>query len=195
MRLPLAFPTRRCPSCARAGNRPPLDCRADASRADSGCRKFRTGRWRRSGADEDVRRSRSRRRISTQRQKVVRHPRTGRRLFPVAARRVGEGPEGRDVVDGFFVARHASGLLLDDAWDPLGMRATASVGLTLEETPAACVLGYRGCLEGVNARHWSTVLFAAVFVGVGEGALAAATEALRGSATPRTLGRRWPGAA
>jgi alkylation response protein AidB-like acyl-CoA dehydrogenase len=99
--------------------------------------------------------------------------------FLCAARRVGEGPEGQDVVDGFFVPRHASGLLLDDAWDPLGMRATASVGLTLEETPAACVLGYRGCLEGVNARHWSTVLFAAVFVGVGEGALAAATEALR----------------
>jgi alkylation response protein AidB-like acyl-CoA dehydrogenase len=31
-------------------------------------------------------------------------------------------------------------------------------------------------LEGVNARHWSTVLFAAVFVGVGEGALAAASK-------------------
>jgi alkylation response protein AidB-like acyl-CoA dehydrogenase len=101
--------------------------------------------------------------------------------FLCAARRVGEGPQGQDVVDGFFVARNAPGLLLDDAWDPLGMRATASVGLTLEETPATCVLGYRGCLEGVNARHWSTVLFAAVFVGVGEGALAVATEALRGS--------------
>jgi alkylation response protein AidB-like acyl-CoA dehydrogenase len=58
------------------------------------------------------------------------------------------------------------------------MRATASVGLTLEDAPAAHVLGYRGCLEGVNARHWSTVLFAAVFVGVGEGALTAATNAV-----------------
>jgi alkylation response protein AidB-like acyl-CoA dehydrogenase len=101
--------------------------------------------------------------------------------FLCAARRAGEGPDGKDIVDGFFVARHAPGLVLDDAWDPLGMRATASVGLTLDGAPAAALLGYRGCLEGVNARHWSTVLFAAVFVGVGEGALAAATDALRGS--------------
>ncbi len=97
--------------------------------------------------------------------------------FLCAARRVGEGLEGKDVVDGFFVDERRPGLLLDNAWNPLGMRATASVGLTLEETPAACVLGYRGCLEGVNVRHWSTVLFAAVFVGVGEGALAATTDA------------------
>jgi alkylation response protein AidB-like acyl-CoA dehydrogenase len=98
--------------------------------------------------------------------------------FLCAARRVGEGAGGKDIVDGFFVARDAAGLVLDNAWNPLGMRATASVGLTLEGTPAASVLGYRGCLEGVNARHWSTILFAAVFVGVGEGALAAATKAV-----------------
>jgi alkylation response protein AidB-like acyl-CoA dehydrogenase len=94
--------------------------------------------------------------------------------FLCAARRVGEGAGGKDVIDGFFVARNASGLVIDDAWDPLGMRPTASVGLTLDNTPAAAVLGYAGCLEGVNARHWSTVLFAAVFVGVGEGALSVA---------------------
>jgi len=98
--------------------------------------------------------------------------------FLCAARCAGEGRDGKDVIDGFFVARDARGLVLDNAWDPLGMRATASVGLTLEDAPAACRLGYRGCLEGVNARHWSTVLFAAVFVGVGEGALAAATNAV-----------------
>jgi alkylation response protein AidB-like acyl-CoA dehydrogenase len=98
--------------------------------------------------------------------------------FLCAARCVGEGAGGKDVIDGFFVAREASGLVLDNAWNPLGMRATASVGLTLNDTPAACRMGYRGCLEGVNARHWSTVLFAAVFVGVGEGALAAATSAV-----------------
>jgi alkylation response protein AidB-like acyl-CoA dehydrogenase len=94
--------------------------------------------------------------------------------FLCAARRVGEGAGGKDVIDGFFVARNASGLVVDDAWDPLGMRPTASVGLTLNQVPTAAVLGYPGCLEGVNARHWSTVLFAAVFVGVGEGALAVA---------------------
>src|ERR1700722_14894886 len=51
--------------------------------------------------------------------------------FLCAARRIGEGAGGKDVIDGFFVARNASGLVVDDAWDPLGMRPTASVGLTL----------------------------------------------------------------
>ena len=101
--------------------------------------------------------------------------------FLCAARRVGEGRDGKDVIDGFFVARTAAGVTLDNAWDPLGMRATASVGLSLDQAPAASVLGFSGCLEGVNARHWSTVLFAAVFVGIGEGALDAATQGVGGS--------------
>lgn len=90
--------------------------------------------------------------------------------FLCAARRF-DPLQGKDVVDGFFVARDAAGLTIDDRWNPVGMRPTASVGLTLADTPAEAVLGYPGCLEGVNARHWSTVLFAAVFLGVGEGAL------------------------
>jgi alkylation response protein AidB-like acyl-CoA dehydrogenase/mannose-6-phosphate isomerase-like protein (cupin superfamily) len=92
--------------------------------------------------------------------------------FLCAARRNdGPGGEGRGVVDGFFVSREAAGLTLDECWDPVGMRPTASVGLTLEGAAAEAVLGFPGCLEGINARHWSTVLFAAVFLGVGEGAL------------------------
>jgi alkylation response protein AidB-like acyl-CoA dehydrogenase len=90
--------------------------------------------------------------------------------FLCAARRT-DGGAGPGVVDGFFVARDARGLTVDDRWDPVGMRPTASVGLTLEGAAAEALLGYPGCLEGVNARHWSTVLFAAVFLGVGEGAL------------------------
>ena len=66
------------------------------------------------------------------------------------------------------------------------MRPTASVGLTLEGAPAEAVLGYPGCLEGVNARHWSTVLFAAVFLGVGEGAL---REGVRQTATDAVWAR------
>ncbi|MFO0841394.1 MAG: acyl-CoA dehydrogenase family protein [Gemmataceae bacterium] len=89
--------------------------------------------------------------------------------FLCAARRA--EPSGKDVIDGFFVARNAAGLAIDDKWDPLGMRPTASVGLLLDGAVADAVLGYPGCLEGVNARHWSTVLFGAVFLGVGEGAL------------------------
>jgi alkylation response protein AidB-like acyl-CoA dehydrogenase len=95
--------------------------------------------------------------------------------FLCAAKRT-DGPAERAVVDGFFVAREAAGLTVDDRWNSVGMRPTASVGLELHNAEAAAVLGYPGCLEGVNARHWSTVLFTAVFLGVGEGAL---REALR----------------
>jgi alkylation response protein AidB-like acyl-CoA dehydrogenase/mannose-6-phosphate isomerase-like protein (cupin superfamily) len=91
--------------------------------------------------------------------------------FLCAARRCDGGPDDGRVVDGFFVARDTPGLTVDDRWDPVGMRPTASVGLSLDGAPAEAVLGFPGCLQGVNARHWSTVLFAAVFLGVGEGAL------------------------
>ena len=91
--------------------------------------------------------------------------------FLCAARRVPECPDACSIVDGFFVSRHAEGVTVDDRWDPAGMGPTASVGLTLEEAVAESCLGYPGCLEGVNARYWSTVLFAAVFLGVGEGSL------------------------
>lgn len=84
--------------------------------------------------------------------------------------------DGRQI-EGFFVARDATGVEVDDKWQALGMRTTASVGLTLSDAPAAAVFGYPGCLTGLNARHWSTLLFAAVFGGVGEGALLHAQEA------------------
>ncbi len=87
-----------------------------------------------------------------------------------------------DVVDGFFVARDAKGLTLDSAWSAWGMRSTASVGLTLDGAEASANYGYTGALSGVNARHWSTILFAAVFVGVGEGASVLAAEAVSAEA-------------
>jgi alkylation response protein AidB-like acyl-CoA dehydrogenase len=85
--------------------------------------------------------------------------------------RVEEGP-----LDAFFVARDAEGVSLLDDWDALGLRATASVGLTLEQAKASATFVYPGAISGANARHWSTVLLAAVFAGIGEGALAAAAE-------------------
>ncbi|MEA3190155.1 MAG: hypothetical protein QOD77_737 [Thermoplasmata archaeon] len=80
----------------------------------------------------------------------------------------GRTPDG---VEGFFVPRDAPGVVVGDDWDGFGMRTSASVTLRLDDAPAAAVLGYRGALRGANARHWSTLLFGAVFVGVGEGAL------------------------
>jgi butyryl-CoA dehydrogenase len=96
--------------------------------------------------------------------------------FLCAAKRNSSENDSKQVVDGFFVAKDALGLSLDGNWNALGMRTTASIGLTLRDTPAAALLGYPGCLEGINARHWSTVLFAAVFVGIGEGAIATAIQ-------------------
>jgi alkylation response protein AidB-like acyl-CoA dehydrogenase len=103
---------------------------------------------------------------------------TGAKAFATA------GPDGDaflcaartpERVEGFFVARDAPGATLGDDWDGLGMRTSASVTLRLDDAPAAAVLGYPGSLDGgVNARHWSTLLFGAVFLGVGEGALAEA---------------------
>jgi alkylation response protein AidB-like acyl-CoA dehydrogenase len=88
-------------------------------------------------------------------------------------------------LDAFFVARTAPGLVLSEDWDALGMRSTASVGLSLECTPAERVFMYPGAIAAVSARHWSTVLLGAVFVGVGEGALEAATPAARRSSWAR----------
>jgi len=89
-------------------------------------------------------------------------------------------------LDAFFVARTAVGVSLSDDWNALGMRATASVGLTLEDAPAEATFVYPGAIDAVNARHWSSLLMAAVFVGIGEGALEAALEcAPRGSSWAR----------
>jgi alkylation response protein AidB-like acyl-CoA dehydrogenase len=86
-------------------------------------------------------------------------------------------------LDAFFVARSAAGLTLADDWDALGMRATASVGITLEHAEAAAVFVYPSAITSVNARHWSTLLLAAVFVGVGEGALEVARRSIASSAS------------
>ena len=98
----------------------------------------------------------------------------------------GAATNHREVVDGFFVPRSAPGLALDDKWNPLGMRTTASVGLRLDDAPADALMGYPGCLEGASARHWSTVLFTAVLVGLGEGALALGVHA-----APPGAGGQW----
>lgn len=77
-------------------------------------------------------------------------------------------------LDAFFVARSAQGLRLSEDWNALGMRATASVGMTLEQTPASATFLYPGAIVGSNARHWSTLLIASVLLGIGEGALESA---------------------
>lgn len=76
-----------------------------------------------------------------------------------------------DTVDAFFVARQQKGVQVLKDWNALGMRATASVGLVLENARTESVFVYEGAIDAVSARHWSTLLIASVFVGIGEGAL------------------------
>lgn len=86
-----------------------------------------------------------------------------------------ETPQGTETtirIEGYFVHRDAPGVTFNDDWNPAGMRPTASVGLNLEYTPAERIYAYPGALESVNARHWSTLLFSAVSLGIGQAALA-----------------------
>lgn len=77
-------------------------------------------------------------------------------------------------LDAFFVAREAEGVTVAESWHALGMRASSSVGMRLAGAPAAATFLYPGAIGGVNARHWSTLLLGAVFVGIGQGAVRAA---------------------
>lgn len=91
------------------------------------------------------------------------------------------------LLDAFFVARDAEGLTLADDWDALGMRLTASVSIRLQSVVATAPFLYPGAIACVSARHWSTLLLAAVFVGVGEGVVrAACTRGARTSSFART---------
>lgn len=85
-------------------------------------------------------------------------------------------------VDAWLVAADAPGVLWDDGWDALGMRATESVSLRLADAPAEGLLGYRGMLLSHNARHWSTLGFAAVFAGLARAAVEEARPAAGTSA-------------
>jgi alkylation response protein AidB-like acyl-CoA dehydrogenase len=103
--------------------------------------------------------------------------------FFMCAARNGTGP-----VDAFLVSREAPGLKLGDRWSALGMRSTESVSLAMEDAPAEALLGYPGMLEGHNMRHWSTLAFAAVFLGAGR----ALFDAVRFTSAARSaLGQTW----
>lgn len=74
------------------------------------------------------------------------------------------------IVEAYLVSASAPGLTYVGNWDAVGMRGTESLAIQLQAAPAEDVLGYRGMLEGPNARHFSTLGFAAVFAGVARGA-------------------------
>jgi alkylation response protein AidB-like acyl-CoA dehydrogenase len=79
-----------------------------------------------------------------------------------------------------FLVPAGDGLLVQETWDALGMRATASQDLHIDvEVPSGALLGG---LEGLAlvvaqlAPHWMVASYAAVYVGVARAAIDAAVE-------------------
>jgi len=56
-------------------------------------------------------------------------------------------------------------------WSAMGMRSSESVVLRFDSAPVVGLLAYAGLMDGVNQRHWSTLSFTAIFVGIAESLL------------------------
>jgi alkylation response protein AidB-like acyl-CoA dehydrogenase len=88
----------------------------------------------------------------------------------------------QSVVSQFLVPATSDGLYVEQTWDSLGMRATASHDLHLDVTvPADRLLGGVEGLALVVAQlmpHWLVASYAAVYVGVAQAAVDAAVEHL-----------------
>jgi alkylation response protein AidB-like acyl-CoA dehydrogenase len=100
--------------------------------------------------------------------------------YLVAARRAGSDAEP---VISYFLVPADAGLEVEEDWDPLGMRATASHTLHVDATvPAEALLGG---IEGLvlplaeAMPQWLVASYAAVYVGVARSAVAQATTYLR----------------
>jgi alkylation response protein AidB-like acyl-CoA dehydrogenase len=92
------------------------------------------------------------------------------------------------LVSQFLVPADTPGLVVEETWDSLGMRATSSHDLHINVTvPAGTLLGGVEGLALVVAQmmpHWMVASYAAVYVGVAQAAVDAAVEHL----TARGLG-------
>lgn len=96
--------------------------------------------------------------------------------YLVAARRAESGSE--EPVLSYFLVPQGPGLTVDETWDPLGMRATVSNALHVDaHVPSDALLGG---VEGLvlplahGMPQWLVASYAAVYVGVGQGAVAEA---------------------
>ncbi len=101
--------------------------------------------------------------------------------YLVAARRAGSAEDQPTI--SYFLVPKGDGLRVDDTWDPLGMRATASNGMEIDAW-----VGEDGLLGGVeglvlplaNAMpQWLVASYAAVYVGLAEAAIREAVSYLR----------------
>jgi alkylation response protein AidB-like acyl-CoA dehydrogenase len=102
--------------------------------------------------------------------------------YLVAARAADSG--GEDPVVSYFLVPASDGLMVEETWDPLGMRATISNGLHVDVVVSADAL--IGGVEGLvlplayTMPQWLVASYAAVYVGVGQGALEEAVRYLSG---------------
>jgi alkylation response protein AidB-like acyl-CoA dehydrogenase len=98
--------------------------------------------------------------------------------YLVAARSIAD----QSVVSQFLVPADLPGLSVEETWDSLGMRATASHDLHIDVTvPSEALLGGVEGLALVVAQlmpHWLVASYAAVYVGVAQAAVDAAVEHL-----------------
>lgn len=76
-------------------------------------------------------------------------------------------------VEYYLVENDPDAVQRASGWDAIGMRSSDSISLRLEGATSLGPLAYDGLLDGVNQRHWSTLSFAAVFIGTAESLLAA----------------------
>jgi alkylation response protein AidB-like acyl-CoA dehydrogenase len=92
--------------------------------------------------------------------------------------------DGEDPVVSYFLVPATDGLMVDETWDPLGMRATISNGLHVDVEVSADAL--IGGVEGLvlplayTMPQWLVASYAAVYVGVAQGALEEAVRYLGG---------------
>ena len=104
--------------------------------------------------------------------------------YLLAARPAGSADD--PPVVSYFLVPNGDGLRVDRSWDPLGMRATASNGLTIDAWVAEDAL--LGGVEGLvlplahAMPQWLVASYAAVYVGVAEAAVREAVSYLRNRA-------------
>ena len=109
----------------------------------------------------------------------------------LVAARAADAAAGADPRVSYFLVPHGNGITVHETWDPLGMRATASHGLTLdvEVDRDALIGGIEGLtvLLAYAMPQWLVASYAAVYVGVAQAVL---DEAVRYVTARTVTGRK-----
>lgn len=71
-------------------------------------------------------------------------------------------------VDYFLVRNDGRSVHVEREWNAIGMRSSDSSVLRFIDAPVIGPLCYEGLLDGPNLRHWSTLSFTSIFLGIGE---------------------------